>query len=509
MSKKRSIFYSISSITILTLLGQILTFGREAIFAAYFGLSYQADAYVVATQIPVILFAVIGVGITTSFLPMYIQKKRNEGEVSATYFIDNASTVFLIISLIFGVTGAIYTEQIVKLFAPSYDGRLYELTVYLSRITFSYVIFNTFINILKAVHHAWESYVIPIITVYLQSIFVILSIVFLGNRIGVLAPVLGTLLALFLQAILIQLTIKKRYLWKPKINLSDPDLKKIVRLISPVIIGVGIAEINRVIDRILATGLPEGSVAALNFASKLVGVLGSLLVAGLSVVSYQKFSNLYAEKNMDKLQFQINKFLSITAIMAIPATVGMIFLNHEIIYIVYGRGEFTSEAVEFTSRIFIYYSLGLFLIVIREILSKAFYAMNNTKTPMVNSSIGLVINISLNLLLVKKMGAVGLALATSITSLVICILLILSIRNNFDRPNFRKFYISVVKSVFSSFTMLIILHYLPQYSNPLIKSIVYILIGMLIYYISHLILKTDEVMEYSSLILKKIKEKLN
>lgn len=498
MNKSKGLIFSVSGIMFLTVLGQILAFGREAVFAAYFGISYQADAYIIATQIPVTLYAVIGVGITTAFLPIYTQKVKREGIKQANYFINNATTIFVVIALVFSLLGIVFAEQLVYLFAPSYSGEVKQLSITLTRIAFPGVIFTSLFNILKAVHNAWESFFVPVTATYIQSIVIIASIVLLGNRYGVLAAIFGLLLAVALEVVVLYLTIKKRYIWKPVLKLNDPDLKRIVKLIVPIIIGVGIAEINMIINRILATGLSTGSVAALNYSGKLVNIFSGLLASGLGVVGYQKLSSLFAEDRIDDIQTVLNKYLSITCLISLPITAGLILLNEELITIIFARGAFTASAVELTSHVCIFYSLGLLFVVIREIASKTYYAMNDTMTPMINSAIGVAFNIVLNLILVRYLGAAGLALATSISSAFICILLLINVRKNFQRPNFRPFYTTLLKSIIATTGMCLVLLIIPYTENLWVKTFLFAFIGCVAYYLILLIIKTNEVLYLTS-----------
>jgi putative peptidoglycan lipid II flippase len=506
MGKNRGTFLNVSGIMLFTVLGQMISFGREAVFAAYFGITYQADAYVIATQIPITLYAVVGVGITTAFLPMYTQKLKREGIEQADYFLNNATTVFVIIAVLFSILGIVFAKQAVFLFAPSYSGELQQLAILLTRIAFPCIIFTSLFNILKSVHNARESFFIPVIATNIQSIVIILAILLLGNQFGVLAATVSMLIALAIQVVVLQITIKQHYKWRPLLNLSDPDLKKICKLIGPIILGVGIAEINVAINRALATGLSEGSVAALNYSAKLVNVFSGLLASGIGIVCYQKLSALFAERKIEDIRWQLNKFLSILCLIALPITSGLVLLNEEIVTIVFGRGVFTMTAVQVTSHVCVFYAMGLLFVVMREIVSKTYYAMNDTKTPMINSAIGVCINIVLNLVLIRYLGAAGLALAMSISSAIICLLLFLNVRKKFEKSNFRPFFITLLKSIIATAGMCLILVLVPQFENVWVRTLSCTILGGVVYYLLLMITKTDEVVRLTNRGLSEVKK---
>lgn len=497
MTKSKNGLFNISGIMLLTLFGQLISFVREAVFAAYYGVSVSADAYVIAAQVPVTLFAVVGVSLTTTVLPIYTKKMKTEGQKEANNFINNMISIFTIISVIFVIIGIIFAPQIVHIFAPSFSDTAKLLTVKLTRIIFPIVIFSSLFNIYKAIHNAHESFFTPVIAVYIQSIVISLAIVLFGKKFGIYPAAIATVVAGALEMGCLAYTIRKKYVYRPYLNIFDSELENVLKLIGPVIVGVGIAEVNRVIDRMLASGAGEGAVASINYASKLINVFSGLLVSGLSVVCFQKFTELYAENKIPVLLSQFIKYIKLACFFTIPISCGLLVMSTEAVTIVFGRGEFNGNAVNTTSYVFLFYSIGLTFIVLRELGTKVFYAMHDTKTPMINSAIGVGINIVLNIALVQKMGAAGLALATSISSFLICVMLFGSLKRQQRELQYKVVVIELAKVLLASGAMILFIVLLRGYLNVLniyIRSIILIVLGCMVYFVFMAIFKSEVLM---------------
>lgn len=512
MSKSKNGLLSISGIMILTLFGQLISFVREAVFAAYYGVSVSADAYVIAAQVPVTLFAVVGVSLTTTVLPIYTKKIKAEGNKEANSFINNMISIFTIISILFVVIGVIFAPEIVNIFAPSFSQSAKLLTIKLTRIIFPIVIFSSLFNIYKAIHNAYESFFIPVIAVYIQSIVISVAIILFGKKFGIYPAAIATVVAGALEMCFLAYTIRKKYVYKPYLNIFDSEIENVLKLIGPVILGVGIAEVNRVIDRMLASGAGEGAVASINYASKLINVFSGLLVSGLSVVCFQKFTELYAENKIDLLLSQFLKYIKLASFFTIPISCGLLVMSNEAVTIVFGRGEFNESAVHSTSCVFLFYSLGLTFIVLRELGTKVFYAMHDTKTPMFNSAIGVGINIVLNIILVKKMGAAGLALATSISSFIICMLLFKALKKKQQKIQYKRVVVEIFKIILASAAMCICIVLSEKCLirlNIYLRSILLVLWGCVVYFAVTFGLKSEVLMPGIDKVKKVIIKKRN
>src|SRR5699024_3854161 len=172
------------------------------------------------------------------------------------------------------------------------------------------------------------------------------------------------------------------------------------------------------VDRTIASRVVEGGITALNYANRLNGFIQGIFVLSISTALYPMISKMAAENNMQGLKKSVAEAISGINLLVIPATVGSMVFAEPVVMLLFGRGAFDSNAISLTTAALFYYSIGMLGFGLREVLSRAFYSLQDTKTPAINAAIAVVINIVLNIVLSKFMGIGGLALATSISAIV-------------------------------------------------------------------------------------------
>ena len=231
--------------------------------------------------------------------------------------------------------------------------------------------------------------------------------------------VLGSFMAV-LSKFLFQLPFayKNGYKYKQYLDIKDDNIKSIILLLMPVVVGVGATQINSVIDSTLASTLGDGMITVLNSASRLQEFVTTLFITTIVSVIYPIFSRLSNDEDSSEFKDIIRKSLNIVILIIIPVSVGAIVLANPIVKILFERGKFDSNATIMTAQALRCYAIGISASGITTILNRIFYSMKDTKTPMINGVISIVVNIIFNLILINFIGHMGLALATSISALV-------------------------------------------------------------------------------------------
>jgi putative peptidoglycan lipid II flippase len=277
----------------------------------------------------------------------------------------------------------------------------------------------------------------------------------------------------------------------------------------PVIAGQSVNQINVLVDRTLASGIAVGGISALNYANRLNGFIQGLFVASISTVLYPMISKMAAEDNMKGLKASISEAISVINLLVIPATIGAMIFSKEIVTLLFGRGAFTPEAIDMTGGALFYYSIGMIAFGLRDILSRAFYALQDTKTPMINATIAVVINIILNLVLSKYLGIGGLALATSIAAIVGTLLLFIALRRKiggFGLKEITKSFIKIsIASILMGFIALGSFNFFSQNIRQNLALILAIGIGALAYAILIYFMRIPEVDRTIEAMKKKVK----
>lgn len=425
---KASALKSTSIIMILTIVSKVTGLFRDVLTASAFGTTYETDAYNMALIIPAFIFSILGSAITTTFIPMLSDIFKKSGKKAMYEFANNVMTILMAFTVISSVLGTIFAPEIVKVIAPKFTGETYTLTVLLAKISMINLLFMSLNSGFTAILQTLGDFTAPAILGIVVNVPIIIYII-LGNTFGIYGLTVVTVIGNFLQVV-VQLPwlFKHEYKYRVAFDLKDTEFRQLMILIVPVVIGTGVNQINSMIDKILGSGLPEGSITALGYASKLNTIAYGIFAVAVVTVVYPLLSK--EGMNTDKSMFKeyISKAITNISLIIIPATIGIMILSTPLIKIIFERGAFDMESVNMTSYALLFLSISAPFMGIRDVLNRAFYSLQDTKTPMKNGILGVIVNIILNVILVRFMGIGGLALATSISAIFTTVLLYFSLR---------------------------------------------------------------------------------
>lgn len=411
---KNSMVKSATLLIVITMLGKVLGFGREVTIAYLFGASALTDAYLMAVAIPTLLFTAVNKGVSSVFIPVFDRFKSQKRDQALV-------TKFLLLGLglvilIFVLPTWAFAPFWVSVFAVGFDGATAELTVLMLRILAFMTLFRFISSVSNAILHVNRNFVIPGLDSFPYNVTIILIALLLYQGMGIYALVWGTLLGVIFQAVL-----KLPWLFKAKLaggwwEKCNDGLSEIFLLLPPVILGAFGTQFKAMVDRMFASTLAEGSISYLNYASRLIGLPQALLVVAIITVVYPSMANYGNSGNMDMFRGIYEKAVNTMQFLLMPIIVGFIVLATPIIQFVYQRGSFDSLAVAETVAPLCFFSLGLIGMMLNAFNIKAFYALKDTKTPLLSTGLLIVINIVLNFAFIGSLKHGGLALATSIAN---------------------------------------------------------------------------------------------
>ena len=225
------------------------------------------------------------------------------------------------------------------------------------------------------------------------------------------------------------------------------------KLILPILIGSSAYQINLVVDKTLASELVSGSISVLNYSSKIYLMIISVFVMALTTVIFPKLSSSMIRNESQEIRSIISESVDTVALITLPATFAIVFLSYPIVEILFQRNMFNETATLMTSGALTFYILGLFFASLRMIFEKVFYSMQKTKIPMINGLIAVAVNVGFDIILVRFMQHKGLALATSISSLVSAITLYISLKKVYPDIEIKDNLISLIKILAASIIM--------------------------------------------------------
>jgi putative peptidoglycan lipid II flippase len=418
MSKKRLTTAQLAvMLSLVAAISKLLGFARELILANYFGAGMVTDAYTMSLSIPNNLLSMIVTAAMTAYIPIFSQKVEKSAE-EGNRFTSQVANFLLLATATVAVLGGIFARQLVSLFAPGFTGEVAELTVFYTRFAFLMVVFSVFANVFGAYLEYKGAFIAQQVFNYTQNILIIAFII-ISAKTGIpQLLIFGITLGYMVMGLgKFYLAAREGYRYKPDFHFSE-SVKDVMVLAVPVFIGSSLIEINIFIDRILASGLGEGIVSALNYGMLFANVVSSFTVAILVTILYPRLAQAFTFNEYDKVSDIMDKGINLIVLIMTPIMIGSMIYSSQIVQVVYERGAFTEEATKLTATAYFYYSIAVVFTGVRLLLDKVCFAMQDTKIPVLCSVVAVCTNIILNLILVRVMGHAGLALATSVSGIV-------------------------------------------------------------------------------------------
>ncbi|MDN4605921.1 murein biosynthesis integral membrane protein MurJ [Sporosarcina highlanderae] len=437
----------------ITILSKVFGFARDITLANFYGVSNIADAYLISKTVPIVLFGLMAAGISTAYIPMYSKIESENGTKEANKFTNNLLNVLIVIITIMVTIGLAYTEQIIKIVAVGFNGETLRLAVEFTRISILGMYFTGFLAVFNGLLQIKGNYLIPALIGFPMNILIIISI-YLSTNTNILVLAIGTVLATAFQIVLIiPYVYKTGYRQKLKINFKDKYIKRMGIIAFPVMIGASVNQLNTIVDRTIASYITEGGIAALTYAERVNDFVYGIFVLSIVTVLFPLISKMVAGNNIDGLKTSVSNAIIGISVLVLPATIGVIIFSEQIVSFLYGRGDFDNKAVSMTAIALFFYSIGMVGIGYRELLFRVFYSLQDTKTPMINATVTVLLNIVLNIILSKYLGIGGLALATSLSSIICTILLYFSLKRKIGPLGMKKKFEPLIKITLASLIM--------------------------------------------------------
>ncbi|MBE0466190.1 MAG: murein biosynthesis integral membrane protein MurJ [Candidatus Desulforudis sp.] len=421
----RLFFQATLLIAALNLLSRFFGLGREIVIAYQFGATFATDAYLVAFTIPSILFMVFSQALATVVVPVFTEYKAR-GETREAWRV-SANVVNLLLFVLAAVTvfGILIAPLLVRLIAPGFGPEAAEVAVVLTRIMLPLLIFSGLATVFNGFLNANNIFGIPAFGGAVNNLVIIIGALTLGSLYGIQGLAYGTVLGMVASG-LIQLPSLYRagFRFRPVFDWRHPGVRKVFHLMLPITVGIAISQLYILIDRVLASFLVEGSIAALNFGTRLIQLPVSLFVLALSTAVFPTLTTWAAEGRESEVLDTLRRGLRIIVLTTLPAAVGLMVLRLPVVGLLFERGEFDERATAMTASAVLFYSVGLVGLAANILLTRGFYAFQDTRTPVKLLGVNVVLNLVLSLILMGPLQLGGLALASSLAALVNTMLLV-------------------------------------------------------------------------------------
>jgi len=457
MSENSRVVKAAGVVGAATLLSRILGFVRDAVIAWFFGAGFSSDAFIAAFRIPNLFRRLFAEGsLSAAFIPMFTEYVVNNDQDEAFSLARSAFRLLSIILIIATIGGILLSPWIVRLIAPGFDAQKISLTVTLTRLMFPYFFCIGLMALCMGILNVLGHFAAPAFAPVLLNLTIIGSVLFISPtmKTPVIGLALGVLIGGVLQlALQLPILVRKGFRFWEKTRLMHPELKKVGISIIPMTVGGAVYQINIIVGTLLGTLLVEGSVTYLYFADRLVQFpLGIFAIAAATAV-LPSLCRQAAIREFDELRKTFAQALKLVFFISIPAMVGLIVLKEPIVVLLFQRGEFDAAATQLTAQAVLYYGLGLWAFSAVRIVAATFFAMQDTRTPVIMAVISIIANIILGVVLMKPLAHGGLALATSLASMLNLGLLVHALRSKLGSLGWISIAQSACKTVLSSVGM--------------------------------------------------------
>ena len=419
----------------LAILGsRILALVRNAVISGEFGQGYQADLYTAAFMVPDLLFYLIAGGaLSSAFIPVFTEKVTLGQEKEASHLFSTVACVMLIIAAFFLILTEVFAPQLIKLLNFGFPADKVAATVPLTRLVLPTQIFFLMGGLLMGVQYARQRFVIPATGPLIYNLGIILGGVLLADRLGVAGLCWGALVGAVVGNFAFQywaVVTQTPTRFKPSFDWKHPDAMKVWKLIIPVVFGLALPQISIIVNRMYASALGDGAQAAINNANQLMQVPLGIFAQAMGVAILPTLSAQAAQGKYQELRSTASTGIRTLLFLTIPASIFMIVLAEPIIRLLLEHGKFTAADTPVTAAALTFYAIGVFAWSAHAVLSKSFYALQDTRTPVLIGSAVTVVFIPLNSLFMTTfgLGIRGLALATTVAASLHMTLMLIVLR---------------------------------------------------------------------------------
>lgn len=510
MSEQRSITKAASIIGVGTLLSRILGFLRDMAIAYFFGTGMAADAFFVAFRIPNLWRRLVGEGsLTISFIPVYTEYLTKRSEEETRELTHVAFTIAGVVLLALTLFGILFSPILIGIIAPGWFTRYpetFSLTVTLNQFIFPYLFFMGLFALCMGILNSLRHFFAPAIAPIFLNISIILSVLLFYSvfKKPVMTLALGVLAGGIIQFLFqLPFLLKRGVSFRFNFNFRHPAIKRIGSLMIPGLIGTAVYQLNVFIDTIFASFLPRGSVSYLFYADRLMEFPLGIFAIAIGMASLPSLSGLASQGKIEELKETLSFTLRLVSFISIPAMVGLIALKTPIINLLFQRGIFDYLATEMTAKALLCYSVGLWAIAGARTLAPAFYSLQDTWTPLKIALICMLANVILIAVFISftPLKHAGLALATSLSSMLNLILLFWKLSPRLGGIDIKKTIQSFLRILLCSLPMGIAAYFICSLGNwtrtgYVIEKVlllgVGIVVGLGVYLVCSYLMKNEE-----------------
>jgi len=548
-TKQTSVARSAGIVSIAVMFSRLLGLVREMIFARYFGAGFLYDAYVVAFRIPNVLRDLFAEGaLSVAFVKVFTDYQINKSEKEAWRLASLVLNLLAVVLSVVCIVGIIFSRQFVNLIADGFSPEKAALASTLTQIMFPFILLVALAAVAMGVLNTKGVFGIPASA---STVFNVASIVFglvlaywlsgggwLSSadknavpsdsaQWAMIGMAIGTLIGGAAQFLMqVPALLKVGFRFSPVLSFTDEGVRKVISLMTPAILGTSAVQINVLINTYFVSHI-EGAQGWLSYGFRLMQFPIGLFGVAVGTAAIPVLSRLASEGKIKDFRDTVSSSMNLVFLMTLPSACGLIVLGEPIVRLIYERGKFDATATSMTAIALAGYSIGLTGYAAIKILSPAFYALNDAKTPMIIAISSIAVNFIGSYILREWLshygvtpetphgyGHVGVALATSIVALVNFFALALLMRRRIKRLNGREIFFSFLKIAAASAVLSAVCYFsyhlifnlfgIGSFSLKLIEAFVPIILGGIAFVVAAKLLRVAELEQAFGMIRRKL-----
>ena len=396
---------------------KLLSFVREMVIANGFGASSASDAYLVAFTFPNFFQSILGYAFVSAALPVINGCWQRENGREEAFVIGSSLLNFTaLVMAVLVALGMIFAPALVWLFAPNFSAETAALSARLTRIIMPSLLFAAVAMMMSAILNSRYRFAAAAIGPGLASLGIIIATLFFAHG-DIRIVAVGTLVGYLAFMLLLAADLPRAgFSYRPVCDLSHPQVKRVLRSMLPILLGLAVTQCYTIVNRIFASGMTEGSISALNYANKVMNLPISLFVVAVITAVFPKMAEEAGRQDEKALGVSLSRALTMILLLTVPATVGLLLLDQPIVELLFQRGSFDATATRMTADALFAMSPGLIFLAASMLMLRVFYAEGDVKTPLLVGAVSILVNVLASLALMKPLGHVGLAWANSLAA---------------------------------------------------------------------------------------------
>ncbi len=482
---------------------------RDMVIAAQLGTSDASDAYYAAFRIPDTIFALVAGGaLASAFIPTFAGLLARDDREGAWRLASGVINLLLVVTGVVAALGILFAPALTHVLAPDFPPAKLALTASLMRVLLICPVIFGVSGLIMGILNAQQQFLLPGLAPSVYNIGIILGAWLLAPRLGPMGPALGAV-AGALMHLMVQIPglIRCKMRYSPVLSLRDPEVRQVLWLMGPRVLGLAVVQLNFFVEINLASALPAGAVAALNFAFQLMLLPQGVFAQSVATAAFPTFADQAARGQKSAMSEALAATLRAIFFVTIPAAVGLLVLRTPIVQALLERGRFEATSTEAVALALLFYAPGLVAHSAIEIPTRAFYALHDTRTPVYIAVVALLANLVLSLSLRGPMQLAGLALANSIAAYIEMLLLLWFIRPRVGGLGGARTWTALARSAISAAAMAAavwaFIHYLPV-SSAILRAGLGVAIGAATYALASVALGGDEGRIVMRMVLRKV-----